>query len=460
MQLGRKDLIWTYAATSMRLISGACILPFSLKMFPSEEMGVWQIFLQFITVPAILDFGFANSFVRNITYVFSGAKELRTTGFGTTPTDSEIDYGLLKSLLRAMRFFYGVLAVIFLLLFTVAGSFYLHSILKSYSGDTTNIWVAWLLFGGALAYEVYTYYYNAILVGRGQVKTSQKITILAQSTRIVVTIALLLLGLKLLALVIGLLAADIISRSIATRMFYDRHTKDRLAAASVTMPVRKTIKTLAPNAFKVGIMTVGVFLRQKAIVLIAPYFLPLSLIASFGTSKQIIDMISGLGNAWWGAFHPQATQYTMQNRKDDLKRMYIKSIGAALLSFVVLGTAFVLTGNIILDFINSKTFLLPQFCLIVMLIFSFLDLTQAISSGFLLVGNQVPFYKSNLVAGALTVGILLLMFYFTNLGVWSLILSSGLAMSVYLFWKWPVVVIRDLEIKFSDILMTIKNTHR
>jgi O-antigen/teichoic acid export membrane protein len=443
------------------MVSGVFILPFSLRMFPSEEMGIWQIFLQFITITTLLDFGFSSSFSRNVTYVFSGAKEFRKAGIETA-TGEEVDYGLLKSLLRATRFLYGVLALVFLLLFTVGGSLYLHSILiaKSYSGNATDVWVAWLLLGAALAYELYTYYYYAMLTGRGKVQTTQKIIVVSHTVRILVTIALLLADLKLLALVLGILVSDLVSRTLANRAFYNKEIKSQLAVAMPTVSIKRTLRILAPNSFKVGVVSLGVFLRQKAILLIAPYFLPLPVIASFGVSKQIVDMIMGVGNAWWGTFYPQATQYSVQNRKDDLKRQYIKAIGAAILTFAVLGAAFVLIGDEVLTFFKSQTLLLNGYCLVALLLVAFLDLNQAISSGFLLVRNEAPFYKSNLVAGALTVLFLWLMLQFTSLGVWSLILSSGLAMSLHLFWKWPLVVIRNLQVRPQDIVEVVRELGR
>jgi len=78
MQIGRKDLLWNYAATSMRILSGIVVLPITLRMLPSEEIGIWSIFLALMTITSLLDFGFSNSFSRNVTYIYSGVKELKT----------------------------------------------------------------------------------------------------------------------------------------------------------------------------------------------------------------------------------------------------------------------------------------------------------------------------------------------------------------------------------------------
>jgi len=457
MQIGRKDLMWNYAATAMRILSGVIVLPVTLRLFPSEEMGLWSIFLSLTTITALLDFGFSNSFSRNITYIFSGIKELKTSGYAVVETHN-VDYGLLKSLLNAMKRLYGIVAAVFLVLFVVVGSIYLKLfVLGGYSGNHQNVWFAWILFGIVLAYELYTYYYYAILSGRGRIKQSMQITILSQSVRIIVTIALLILGLRLLALVIGMLVGDLIARTLMYRLFYDKETKKNLTTASPSVSTKEVLKTIAPNSLKLGFTVLGVFLRSKAIVLIAPVYLSLSEIAQFGISKQIVDLIYSLSVTWFSTFVPQFSQYSVRNQKEDTKRLYLKAIIISLAIFVVLGVPFILFGDTILILIKSKTFLLSGTYLLLMLIFSFLEANQWISSYILLARNEVPFYKSNIISGVLTVALLWIMLNFTSLGVLSLIFSAGIAMCVYVNWKWPLVTIIDLKIMPKDYIFVMKS---
>jgi O-antigen/teichoic acid export membrane protein len=56
----------------------------------------------------------------------------------------------------------------------------------------------------------------------------------------------------------------------------------------------------------------------------------------------------------------------------------------------------------------------------------------------------------------LTVLLLWLMLAFTSLGVWALILSSGIAMSVYVYWKWTYEVIKSINLTWRDISQTLK----
>ena len=454
MNIGRKDLFWGYAASSMRILAGIIIMPVSLRMLSPDEQGIWQIFLATVSIITLLDFGFASSFTRNVTYIFSGVKDLKATGYEVAES-SEMDYGLLKSLLKAMRTYYCITALIFFAIFAIVSPFYIPKMLREYTGDHQMVWITWVIFGLILAYELYTYYYNSILVGCGKVKRNMQITVISQSVRVVLTVVLLLFGLKFYALVIGLFIADLINRVLSYNYFYDKKLKTQLSKSFVTKPVKETIKILAPNSIKLGFTLLGNFLRGKTVMFIAPLFLPLSVIGSYGLTMQITSMIYQLGGTWFSTFYPQISQYTVQGRTTDLKRMYIKAIFFLIVIYVVLSAGFILFGQDILVFLKSQTQLLSRPYMFAILLFSLLDMNQGINTGMFTARNEVPFYKSYIIAGVLTVLFAWIMLKFASLGVWSLILSGGLAMSIYIFWKWPLKVIKDLNVSWKDVSQTI-----
>ena len=193
MQIGKKDIAWNIVATFMRIASGIILLPMVLRMLPAQEVGLWNIFLYIGSLATLLDFGFSNSFSRNITYIFSGVKILKSTGFvAVNESDKSVDFSLLKSVIKAMRRYYAILAGFFLIIFLAISPFYLKSILSNYQGNKESVEIAWVLYGTLVAYQLYTYYYNSILVGRGQIKRSLQITVLSQGLRITISMIFLL----------------------------------------------------------------------------------------------------------------------------------------------------------------------------------------------------------------------------------------------------------------------------
>ncbi|HCE56596.1 MAG TPA: hypothetical protein DER09_02075 [Prolixibacteraceae bacterium] len=459
MQIGRKDIAWNAAGTFMRVASGVIILPIVLRTFPKEEYGLWTIFIYVGTIAALLDFGFSNAFGRNITYIFSGVKELKKKGYVTVPQyDKSIDFGLLKSVIVAMKKYYAALAGIFLLLFGVASPFYLPYILNknNYEGDHQTVWIAWMIYGVLVSYQLYTFYYSSLLTGRGMVKRNQQAIILGQSVRILAIYILVLLNFGLIALVIGQFLGDFVTRSISRLFFYDKNIRKELSGATFVKST-EILGIMFPNAARIGITTLGGLLITKAAVPIASLYLPLEMIGSFGVTKMMIDLIASIGGIWFLTFYPKITSYRVNNEFDHLKRTYIKGKLFLILSFIVCGTGLVLVGTDVFEFINSKTDLLPSPMIIVMLIFIFLESNHILSAQMLLTKNEVPFVKASILTGVATVILIFFGLKYTHLGVWVMFLASGITQIVYSNWKWPIMVVQDLHLTSKDCTWVVKD---
>ena len=459
MQIGRKDIAWNVAGTFMRVASGVIVLPIVLSTFPKAEYGLWTIFIYVGTIAALLDFGFSNAFGRNITYIFSGVKELKKKGYVTVPqNDKSIDFGLLKSVIVAMKKYYAALAGIFLLLFGIASPFYLPYILQknNYQGNHQTVWIAWLIYGVLVAYQLYTYYYSSLLTGRGMVKRNQQAIIIGQSVRILVIYVLVLMNFGLIALVIGQFLGDFITRSISRLFFYDKNIRKELAGTAI-VNTKEILRIMFPNAARIGITTLGGLLITKASVPIASLYLPLEMIGSFGITKLMIDLIVSIGGIWFFTFYPKIISCRVNNEFTDLKRMYIKGKFSLLFAFVICGTGLLLFGNDVLDLINSKTDLLPKTMIIVLLVVYFLESNHVLSAQMLLTKNEVPFAKASIITGIATILLLFLGLKYTYFGIWSMFLAPGIADIVYQNWKWPFEVWKELNISIRDFLKVFKN---
>ena len=61
-QIGKKDIIWSYAATIFMVGAGVLLLPFILNQMSAETVGIWNIFQTITSLVMLLDFGFRPSF--------------------------------------------------------------------------------------------------------------------------------------------------------------------------------------------------------------------------------------------------------------------------------------------------------------------------------------------------------------------------------------------------------------
>lgn len=442
--IGKRDIAWSYASTIFTIGAGIILLPFILNQMSAETVGIWNIFQTITAMVLLLDFGFRPSFARNISYIFSGVKQLQVNGVAVIDGEENgVDYSLLKGTLLAMRAFYRRLAMIMFLLLATVGSVYFYYILQKYTGNREDAMIAWVLLIGINCYNLYTLYYDALLLGKGYIKKNQQITILAQLVYISIAIGLIYSGFGLVAIVSAQLIATIIRRVLAYRVFFTKQLKQHLEEAPTYDP--KTIfKTISPNAIKVGLTHLGSFLVNKSALLIGSAFLSLEQIACYGITLQVMDVLARCGSVTYQTFTPKLAQCRAEKNLQRLKQYYLYSVLSCLLVYIVGSAIWLTAGDWALHLIESKTMFLPTVLLCVMLVISLLENNHAISAGFIMADNKIPFFIPSLVSGAVTVVLLWVLLSPLQMGLWGMVLAPGIAQLAYQNWKWPSMVIKEI----------------
>jgi len=441
--IGKKEIAWSYIGTAFMIGAGVILLPFILNKMPQETVGIWNIFQTITALVLLLDFGFRPSFARNISYIFSGVKTLQRDGVQHTTSDAEVDYGLLKGTLIAMQRFYRWMALAVFGLLATAGTAYFYYILQKYSGDRQDAMIAWLLLIAINCYNLYTFYYDALLTGKGYVARTQQINMLGQSLYIGLAIGLIYAGLGLTAIVAAQLVSTIVRRILTYSVFFTPQLKERLKDVQPQQP-KQILSAITPNAVKVGMTQLGGFLVNKSAILIGSAFLTLEEVASYGITLQVMDILARCATVFYQSYLPKLAQCRTENNIAGLKRYYGQCTGSLIAVYAVGGVAWLLLGNWALDLIHSQTHFLPTAMLTVMLLISLLEHNHAQSAGFIMADNRIPFFIPSLASGAATVVLLWLFLSPLQMGVWGLILAPGIAQLAYQNWKWPSVVIKEL----------------
>lgn len=454
--IGKKDVMWSYAATFFTIGAGLILLPFMLNQMPADVIGIWTLFQTVILLVIMLDFGFRPAFARNLSYVFAGAKTLKREGVWHAPAGEtpEVDYALLKGTLVAMRRLYRWMALGTFVVLGSLGTLYFAHVFDTYSGDKQDAWVAWFMLLVACSWDLYTYYYDALLTGKGLIKRAQQIAVLWQSVYLVLAIAMIYCGFGLVAIMTARLVSLFIRRILAYRSFY---TTEMKACLADVMPAnhRHVLKAIAPNAIKLGMVSLGAFGINRSAMFLGGYVLPLEVMASYGISMQVMDVIVRCGQAYYQSYLPKLAQYRVEQNYGQLRCLYRNSLGAVLVVFFGVGTAFVLCGPWALRLIGSQTTFLPATMLCAMLGYQLLEQNHALSMGFLTADNKIPFFVPSLITAVatillLSIGLFVLPQWGVDLGVWTLILAPALAQICYQNWKWPAVIINELYFRHAN----------
>jgi len=442
--IGRKDVYWNYAATFLQIGAQAIILPFILRAFPQEQIGIWMVFSSIISIVALLDFGFNPSFTRNVTYVLSGVKTLKVTGLETAERNTEVDYGLLKGLISVMRSFYARIALALFVVLSTAGTYYVSVILRGYTGDKSEVIIAWLILCLVNAYGFYTFYYDALLVGMGKIKRSRQIIALGQVLYLAVAIAFISFEFGLIALASAQAVSIMVRRIFTYLSVYTHDVKKQLKSASAKER-GEIFRAVYPNAVKLGLTSLGAVLVLRSQPIIGAIFLPLEDIASFGITIQLVGILSGIGMVYFQTYNPKIVQHRVENNIVPIKNIYIKSCLILGWVFIAGGSCLLLFGPRVLTAIGSYTPLLPSIYIFVALVIALLEANHVIAAGILVSKNHVPFFKASLFAGLMTVILLFLFLVVFGWGVWSLVLAGGIAQAIYQNWKWPLEVAKEFK---------------
>ncbi len=441
--IGKKDVIWSYAAQIASVGAGVILLPFIVHKMSAETVGIWNIFQTITTFVVLLDFGFNPSFSRTISYIFSGAKQLRKEGVAAEDVSEGVDYSLLAGTLRAMRTLYGWIAAILFVLLATAGTAYFYFLLQKYTGNQLDAMIAWIILVAINCYNLYTFYYDSLLQGKGYIKRAQQIAIIAQSTYLIVAVVLILCGLGLTAIVSAQLLSVIIRRVLSYRVFYTHELRKKLRDV-VPQDSREILRTMLPNAAKMGLTNIGSMFINRASIFVGSIYLALTDIASFGITLQIVVILRRCGMVFYYSHIPQVAQYSAEKNTIGLRKIFTQSTLALWGIFLLGSIVIVFFGKWVLTLIQSETTLLSPCLLCVFLLTQILECNYQLSEGFLMADNKTPFFIPSLISGAATVFLLWLFIGPLQWGLWGMVLAPGLTLLAYQSWKWPTVVIREL----------------
>ncbi len=443
---GKKDVFWNYFATLLQIGSGVLMFPVLLKMLSPELIGVWAIFVNIGSLVILLDLGFSTSFTRNITYIISGVNQLIHKGIDRDINSKEVNYPLLSDSIHAMKWFYKRIAFFALILLLSIGTIYFfQAIMSQYQGDDRlNIIISWFLFCIINTYNIYTLYYDALLMGFGYVKLSKQYIIISQLVYLFLTILMIYMDFGILSIVVAQGVSLIVRRILIYRLLSIGNLKQHLTTRKSTQ-IKEVIQAIYPNAIKLGLTGLGAFLVLNSSVLLGSAFISLPEIGSYSISVQVVNVIASLSMVYFNSYIPKLTQLRVRNDVREIRRLYHRSILILILTYFTGGFLLILAGQPILHLLGSQTNLLSSVMLFTILLISLLEKNHAMAGGVLLLKNEVPFYKAAIISGIATVIVLYVFLHFLDYGIWAMILAPGLVQIAYQNWKWPLKLNKEIK---------------
>jgi O-antigen/teichoic acid export membrane protein len=454
IKITNRDIIWNYAGYGINIGINIILLPLILKFLSPEEVGLWYSFLSIGMIATLIDFGFAPTISRNVTFSWGGAKSLSHSGVGDYFKNKEPNFELLNKIINVCKAIYLIIAILALMLMLTAGTVYISYISREI--DNHFYMSAWLIYCFAIFLNLFYGYYTSLLRGVGAITEGNKAMVIARSSQIVISVICLMSGLGLIAVSMAYLLSGFILRFFSKRYFFQY---ENIGSKIKLFPMKinfhdfwATFKAIWHNAWRDGVVALAKFLIMQSNTIMCSIYIGLEATASYALSLQVIMVIASVSSIIFSTYQPLFSQSRMINDYSKLKRVFSVSMVSYYMTYWIGIAGLILVGLPLLDLLNSNT-KLHVYPLLFMSIYLFLEYNHLLFASFISTGNKIPYTKGFLVSGLATVITSLLLMRYTDLGVWGLMLSQFTVQILYNNWKWPLVVMNELKVNLKEIIV-------
>jgi|688.fasta_scaffold05981_8 O-antigen/teichoic acid export membrane protein len=434
--LFNSPVFWTGFVTLLRTGGFFLVLPLVLKKIPTEELGVWYVFLGIAQFSGIVELGFAPNISRFASYFMGGAPGPRSLGIDhATEEGNEPNLAALKGLAEMSMNLYPKIGATMGIIMTVGGGTWLHYKF----GDAFWSWrvaPAFFLYAAGMTMNMYGYFWMNLLFGVDRVRQGQQIFALGLVLNYLLCVAGLLLGAGLYALALGQVALALVPRFMARRIV----TSDFL---SVTPALQKVSwRDLWPMTWRSGVGAFGSYLSLPVMTLVCAQVVGLADTASYGLSLQLAFMLHGLSATWMAVTWPRMGAMRVSGDYSKIRTLITKRLGLSLLTYLIGGFVAWSIAPGALHLFHSKTQFLGPVPLALLLTVVGVDCFLGLCNAILLTGNHVPHMKVTLLTGVAAVLVAFPLGHYC--GIVGIIIAPLCAQALMNLWYTPLLCIKDL----------------
>lgn len=456
ISISKADIVWSYFGYILRFCSGLFLLPILLKHFSAEEMGIWYIFIAIGAFVQLIDTGFTPTIMRNVSYAFGGATILEKEGINhSQKLMSGPNYQLIFNLMNVSKKIYFIISMSAILFLLTIGTIYIYII--SVGIDKSYIITSWVIYSFSIFFNLYYGYWIAVLTGIGKIEESQKAIIISKLFYLFLSVVgVYFLSYGLIAISLANLVAGVLLR-VCCKFYFTRYMDLHINNKVSGKEFKFLFKILWHNSKKMFLISIGGYLITQSIAILCSIFLDLKTTAAYGLTLQLFGVIIAFSTVFLNTNLPLLNEYRVKKNVEAIK--ILLSINVCMTWGLFISGSLILIGfgQNILSFISSNTNLLQMDMMIFMMVYLLLEINHGLIFGnFILSDNKIPFVPAALGSGFMVVICAVIFLNFTDFGLWGLLISQAFVQLLYNNWKWPLVVLKQLNMNLIDI---VKSTY-
>lgn len=450
ISITNKDFFWSYLGYFFNVGVVIILLPFILKFLPAEEIGLWYTFVSISVLIYLIDFGFSNTIIRNVSYGWGGAKNLAREGFNEFKPSKTKNFKLINEIYNASFKIYFIIAIIASLILFIPGTIYIKSL--TFGLENAQLNYAWYIFATGVILNLFYSYWTSILKGIGAIEQSQKALVASKIFQLIITIIGLFMSYGLIAVSLGFVFNGIILRYYSRRYFIielKKHNYKLILDKAFSFKILEIYRVLFHNAWRLGLVSFGAYLILQFNTLMCSSYLGLELTASYGLTLQLFTLLIAICGTSYQTLQPEINEACLRNNYKRIVKLISFGSFSNWILYIAGFFTIIFLGPFFMNLLDVEVELLPKSLIIFMGLYLFLENNHSMFASYITGQNKIPFLKASLISGFFVMVFSYSSIYFTSLGLIGLMSSQAIVQLCYNNWKWPYDIIIKYNLKFN-----------
>jgi len=418
------------------------LLPIVLYFLPTNDIRLWYLFSSLTGIILVLSGALNQSFIRYLSYS-------KSNNYFDNKLHNDV-----KELSEFSVLFTGKFIFFFLSALTFLGLFFLGSTFLDQFFTIYLNRISWYIYLVSASINFLLSFYSSKLRANNLISLDNFIVIISRTISILFSLIFSFLGLGLFGLSIAFFIKSIVSSFLL--YFCSRKLVKNLYNPSKRYFLSdiffKDLILLLLSSSKQVLNNLSGWLINNGITLILANYISVSLFNSFSITLQVFGILASISGILFSNFSPQIAESIKLNNSNESLKYFSKSLilGYSIQSF---GTIIILVFGNTLIRLFSNNFNLYFTITFLYSIFVFLELNQAIFSGFISLHNEFPFVKSSIISGILILGISYIGILYFGFELIHIIMTMLVIQGSYNFWKWPNYILRKYKLSLITLFL-------
>ena len=452
ISIKKRDVLWSYGSMALTMAVNLLLLPLYIYFFTADMVGLWYVFISIGSIALLFDFGFSITFARNITYCWSGAKELKANHVVFSES-SDVNFSLLKVVLKACRTIYGILGGSALVLMYTLGMYYVGHLVSHDS--RWEAYIAWGAYGFGIFLNLFYSYYISFLRGVGAITLANKSIVYARLLQMVLTIILLLLGFGIIGASVGYLVYGLGFKLFGHRYFYkyeDIGEKLKSVTKPVSISTTEIFHTIWYNAWRDGIVSISNYISTQATIIISSLYLTLSQTGMYSIAIQLTTAVAVVASTLYNTYQPVFQNAYITKDYSRLKDLFSFSVTLFIVIYWIGILGLWLVGLPLLNLIKPN-FVISDTVLWGAGIMQFVIYYRNCYTSYFSCTNRIIYVKSFILSSAVGLALSIIFMKIYNLGILGLLGGVILSQLMYNSWYWLYKTHREMRMGWIESIV-------